>query len=62
MQKMNDIKKIIDLLEQAKQIADKALDQMKPHTRAYLYFDDIRNGLSLEIGRFKKYLKIMEEV
>ena len=27
----------------------------------YLYFDDVRNGLSLEIGRFKKYLKIMEE-
>ena len=61
MQKMNDIKKIIDLLEQAKQLADKTLDQMKPHTRAYLYFDDVRNGLGLEIGRFKKYLKIMEE-
>lgn len=58
---MNDINQIITLLEQAKQIADKTLDQMKPHTRAYLYFDDIRNGLSLEIGRFKKYLKIMEE-
>ena len=59
---MEDINQIITLLEQAKQIADKTLDQMKPHTRAYLYFDDIRNGLSLEIGRFKKYLKIMEEV
>ena len=58
---MKDINQIITLLEQAKQIADKTLDQMKPHTRAYLYFDDIRNGLSLEIGRFKKYLKIMEE-
>lgn len=57
---MEDINQIITLLEQAKQIADKTLDQMKPHTRAYLYFDDIRNGLSLEIGRFKKYLKIME--
>ena len=58
---MEDINQIITLLEQAKQLADKTLDQMKPHTRAYLYFDDIRNGLSLEIGRFKKYLKIMEE-
>lgn len=58
---MNDINQIITLLEQAKQIADKTLDQMKPHTRAYLYFDDIRYGLSIEIGRFKKYLKIMEE-
>lgn len=58
---MNDINQIITLLEQAKQLADKTLDQMKPHTRAYLYFDDVRNGLSLEIGRFKKYLKIMEE-
>ena len=59
--KMEDINQIITLLEQAKQLADKTLDQMQPHTRAYLYFDDIRNGLGLEIGRFKKYLKIMEE-
>ena len=58
---MNDINQIITLLEQAKQLADKTLEQMKPHTRAYLYFDDIRNGLGLEINRFKKYLKIMEE-
>ena len=58
---MNDINQIITLLEQAKQLADKTLDQMKPHTRAYLYFDDVRNGLGHEIGRFKKYLKIMEE-
>jgi hypothetical protein len=58
---MNDINQIITLLEQAKQLADKTLEQMKPHTRAYLYFDDVRNGLGLEINRFKKYIKIMEE-
>lgn len=59
---MNDINQIITLLEQAKQLSDEALSKMKPHTREYLYFDDIRNGLGLEINRFKKYLKIMEEI
>ena len=59
--KINEINQIITLLEEAKQLADNTLDQMKPHTREYLYFDDVRNGLGLEINRFKKYLKIMEE-
>ena len=58
----DNINEIIRILEEAKRLSDKVLGQMKPHTREYLYFDDVRNGLGLEINRYKKYIKLMEEI
>jgi len=57
----DNINEIIRILEEAKRLSDKVLGQMQPHTREYLYFDDVRNGLGLEINRYKKYIKLMEE-
>ena len=55
------IARIVEELEESKKLADDILAKMKPHTREYLYFDNIRNGLGATLNNFKRYQKIMEE-
>lgn len=56
-----NLARIVEELEESKKLADDTIAQMKPHTREYLYFDNIRNGLGATLNNFKRYQKIMEE-